>query len=83
MQLFADDTIAYMAIKILYRCQIYGARSRQLAIWEGKRNIAFYPDKCNFLCVTRNKNIIKFNYTLHVHPLVSLEEAKCISLRRV
>jgi hypothetical protein len=37
--------------------------------------MAFHSKKF-VLSVTRNKNLIKFNYTLHGHPLESLEEAK-------
>jgi len=44
------------------------------------RNIAFHPDKRNVLFVTQNKNLIKFNYTVHGPPLKSLEEAKYIGL---
>ena len=34
--------------------------------------MAFHPDKCSILSVTRNKNLVKFNYTLHGHPLKAL-----------
>jgi len=43
----------------------------------GKANgkLLFIHKKC---LVTRNKNPIKFNYTLHGHPLESLEEANSL-----
>jgi hypothetical protein len=34
--------------------------------------MAFHLDKCSILSVTRNKNLVKFNYTLHGHPLKAL-----------
>ena len=34
--------------------------------------MAFHLDKCSVLSVARNKNLIKFSYILHGHPLVAL-----------
>jgi hypothetical protein len=31
--------------------------------------MAFHPDKCNVISVTRNKKPIEFDYTLHEHTL--------------
>ena len=31
--------------------------------------MAFHPDKCNVLFITRNKTPIKYTYTLHEHQL--------------
>ena len=45
-----------------------------------KWKMAFHPDKCNILSVTQNKNLIKFNYTLHGYLLNSLEEVKSLGL---
>jgi hypothetical protein len=42
--------------------------------------MAFHPNKCSALSVTRHKYLINFNYTLHGHPLKSLEETKYIGL---
>jgi hypothetical protein len=52
----------------------------KLDIWEGKRKMAFHPDKLNVLSVNRNNNPIKFNYTLNGHLLESLQEAKYLGL---
>ena len=51
----------------------------------GKENgnlklFSLHPDKCNVLSFTRNKNPNKFYYTLHGHPLESLEETKYCGL---
>ena len=69
IRLFADDTIAYMAIKSTINAQ---QDLDNLAIWEGKWKMAFCLDKCEILSVNRNKNPISFNNTLHGHPLESL-----------
>jgi hypothetical protein len=42
--------------------------------------MAFRPDKYNVLSATRKKNPIKFNNTLHGHPLGSMEQAIYLGL---
>ena len=69
-------------IKIHYRCQAFETKSRQTLDEKWKRD--FLLEKCNVLAVTRNTNMIKFNYTFHGHPLESLEHVKCqISLSNI
>jgi hypothetical protein len=41
----------------------------KLSIWEQKWKMAFHPDKCNVLSITRNKTPITYSYTLHGHQL--------------
>ena len=65
IRLSADETIAYMAIKFSIDSQNLQTDLNKIAIWEAKLKMAF---------VTRNKNLIIFNYTLHGHPLELLEQ---------
>jgi hypothetical protein len=42
--------------------------------------MAFHPDKCNVISVTRNKKPIEFDHTLHGHTLgVSASLFDCIA----
>ena len=47
IRLLADDTIAYMPIKSTTYAQYFPQDFDKLAIWEGKWEKAFHPDKCN------------------------------------
>jgi hypothetical protein len=38
--------------------------------------MAFHPEKCNVLTITKKRNPIKFNYTLHRHSLEHVTSAK-------
>ena len=59
IRLFADDTIAYLAIKTNSDCISLQKDLDKLGLWEQKWKMAFHPDKCNVLSITRNKTPIK------------------------
>jgi len=40
--------------------------------------MAFHPDKCNVLSITRNKTPVKYTYTLH--PLEHADKAKYLGV---
>jgi hypothetical protein len=42
--------------------------------------MAFHPDKCNVLSITRNKTPIKYSYTLHGHQLEHADKAKYLGV---
>ena len=42
--------------------------------------MAFHPDKCNVILVTRNKKPIEFDYTLHGHTLDHVTKAKYLGV---
>jgi hypothetical protein len=69
VRLFADDTIAYLTIKSKRNCTPLQNDLDKLSIWKQKLKMAFHPDKCNVLSITRNKTPIKYSYTLHGHQL--------------
>jgi hypothetical protein len=69
VRLFADDTIAYLTIKSKRNCTPLQNDLDKLSIRKQKLKMAFHPDKCNVLSITRNKTPIKYSYTLHGHQL--------------
>jgi hypothetical protein len=42
--------------------------------------MAFHPDKCNVISVTRNKKPIEFDYTLHGHTLDHVTKAEYLGV---
>jgi hypothetical protein len=40
--------------------------------------MAFHPEKCNVLTITKKRNPIKFNYTLYGHSLEHVTSAKSV-----
>ena len=80
IRLFADDTIAYLAIKSNSSCEVLQQDLDKLGIWEDKWKMAFHPDKCNVLSISKNKNPIKYNYTLHGQILEHVNKAKYLGV---
>ncbi|XP_071145327.1 uncharacterized protein [Mytilus edulis] len=79
-RLFADDTIVYLAIKSNSDALTLQKDLDKLASWETTWKMAFHPDKCNVISVTRNKKPITFNYTLHNHSLEHVTTAKYLGV---
>ena len=48
----------------------------KLEKWETSWLMAFHPEKCNVLTITKKRNPIKFNYILHGHSLEHVTSAK-------
>ena len=65
LRLFADDTIAYLAVTSEADAVDLQSDPNKLGIWEKKWKIEFHPDKCNVLTISKNANPIKFDYKLH------------------
>jgi hypothetical protein len=80
VRLFADDTIAYLTIKTNRNCTTLQNDLDKLSIWEQKWKMAFHPNKCNVLSITRNKTPIKYSYTLHGHQLEHADKAKYLGV---
>jgi len=76
VRLFADDTIAYLAIAKEADCQSLQKDLDRLAQWEEKWKMEFHPDKCTVLSISKKKSIINFNYTLHNNILKHVTSAK-------
>ena len=76
MRLFADDTIAYLTISSDQDARTLQSDLDKLEKWETSWLMAFHPEKCNVLTITKKRNPIKFNYTLHGHSLEHVTSAK-------
>ena len=76
VRLFADDTIAYLAISNPSDCSTLQNDLDQLARWEEKWKMAFHPDKCQVLSISRKRSIINHKYTLHGKELEHVTSAK-------
>ena len=51
IRLFADDTVAYLAVKCDNDCLKLQNDLKALELWECDWLIEFHPDKCNILCI--------------------------------
>ena len=80
IRLFADDTIAYLTITSNKDCLTLQKDLDKLGIWENKWKMAFHPDKCNVLSISKSKNPIKFNYSLHGQVLEYVTSAKYLGV---
>ena len=80
IRLFADDTIAYLAIKSNTDCVTLQNDLNKLGVWENKWKMAFHPDKCNVLSISKSKDPIKFNYSLHGQILEHVNSAKYLGV---
>ena len=69
VRLFADDTIVYLTITSDTDADNLQEDLDKLAKWEGKWKMAFHPDKCNVLTITRKRKPIVREYYLHGHTL--------------
>ena len=77
-RLFADDCIVYRQIKDASDCEALQDDLNMLTAWETKWGMAFLPQKCSVLSVTRSRNPIKFNYRLKGHILELQDCTKCL-----
>jgi hypothetical protein len=74
IRLFVDDTIAYLVIKSNSDALTLQRDLDKLAQWEQLWKMAFHPDKCNVLTISRNTTPKKFKYCLHDHVLESVDK---------
>ena len=79
-RLFADDTMIYMAVKGENDAKLLQADLNKLTDWEDKWIMQFHPDKCEVISITRKKNPIITNYTLHGHQLQHVNSVKYLGL---
>ena len=80
IRLFADDTIAYLAIKSNSNCVTLQNDLNKLGFWESKWKMAFHPNKCNVLSIIKSKTPINYNYTLHGQVLQHVYKAKYLGV---
>jgi hypothetical protein len=80
IRLFADDTIAYLAINNTNDAMTLQADLNQLGTWEKLWQMEFHPGKCQVLSITRNRKTINHQYQLHGHTLEHVKEAKYLGV---
>ena len=79
-RLFADDCIIYKKINSMQDCQQLQHDLHCLAQWETTWGMAFHPDKCNVLRVTRRKRPASYSYLLKGHQLEEVTTAKYLGV---
>jgi hypothetical protein len=81
VRLFADDTIAYLALKSPDDANTLQEDLDKLAEWEVKWQMEFHPEKCQVLQITRNRTRrVNSSYTLHGHTLEVVNSAKYLGI---
>ena len=61
-RLFADDCILYRQIRTQQDCAILQDDLNNLAAWEQKWGMAFHPDKCSTIRISRSRKPITMDY---------------------
>jgi len=79
VRLFADDTIACLAVTSEVGQLKLQEDLNKPAIWEPKWKKTLHPEKCNVLTISRKFKPIKHKYTLHGHILKSVEVTKYLA----
>ena len=80
VRLFADDTIAYLAVTNNQDAEKLQEDLTKLEKWEQTWQMKFHPDKCQVLTITRKKEPIHFDYVLHGHKLEHVQTAKYLGV---
>ena len=79
VRLFAGDIIAiiaYLTISSDQDAKTLQSDLDKLTKWETSWLMAFHPEKCNVLTITKKRNPLKFNYTLQGYSLEYVTSAK-------
>ena len=80
IRLFADDTIAYLVINSMTDTEVLQSDLDRLAVWEKNSRMEFHPEKCNVISISRKRDPILQNYTLHGHLLEHVTSAKYLGI---
>ena len=80
VRLFADDTIAYLAVTNYQDAENLQEDLTKLEKWEQTWQMKFHPDKCQVITITRKKEPIHFDYVLHGHKLEHVQTAKYLGV---
>ena len=80
VRLFADDTIAYLAVTNNQDVEKLQEDLTKLEKWEQTWQMKCHPDKCQVLTITRKKEPIHFDYVLHGHKLEHVQTAKYLGV---
>ena len=77
---FADDRILYRQIKSKQDCDILQDDLNKLAAWDKKWGMAFHPDKCSAIRISRSRNPISMDYSLKGHILDKEDHTKYLGV---
>ena len=76
VRLFADDTVVYLTVSSDSERSKLQSDLDKLAKWENNWKMEFHPEKCTVLTVSKKRNPVKWNYTLHGHILAHETSSK-------
>ena len=80
VRLFADDTIMYLTVKSSNDALCLQKDLSTLAEWELKWQMAFHPEKCQVISISRRRKVLHHNYILHGHSLSHVDSAKYLGV---
>ena len=80
VRLFADDTALYLTISTSSLLEILQKDLENLECWSHKWDMDFNRSKCQVIHITRSKNPIPTQYTLHNCILESVSSAKYLGV---
>ena len=81
IRLFADDTIMYLTITNHSDCQAIQSDLTTLESWESEWLMAFNPEKCEVIRITKKKKTVLFDYKLHGITLQLTKNAKYLGIQ--
>ena len=79
-RLFADDTACHKDVADSEDQRQMQQDLDKLAQWEDRWKMAFHPEKCSTLHMTRRRTTLTGNYILHDHQLQSVASAKYLGV---
>jgi len=65
VHVFSDDTLLYLAVKLQSDTNSVQKDLHELENWENKWLMEFKINKCQVLCVSRKREPLNHEYTLH------------------
>ena len=80
VRLFVDDTAVYLTVSSFKDVNILQADLDTLQEWERTWDMEFNPGKCQVLQITRSKQPLQSQYTLHGQVLESVDSAKYLGV---
>ena len=80
VRLFADDTAVYLTVTSSEDANTLQADLDTLQEWERTWDMEFNPSKCQILHITRSRQPLQSQYTLHGQFLESVDSAKYLGV---
>ena len=80
VRLFADDIAVYVTVQDPNDSERLQSDLNVLQEWEKKWDKEFNPSKCQVFHITRFRNPIRYNYTMHGQTLESVENARYLGV---